>query len=304
MGVPRADALQATAAVCRALGLPESGLRVIRSSTYVAIRIGGTPYVARVGRTADTHAGHRREMAIARALAAHGAPVALPAPLDDPLLVHRDCSVGFWLWIDERLGSGPTMADLGAVLRRVHDAGALTDLDGLDLPAFTAPGQARSRIRRLLRHGHVDEATAGQLTALVDALAPAPRPTDGLVHGDFRAANVLASADGPVVIDFDAASLAPLAWDLTLVAQQHRRFGLPAAGFEAFLAAYGAAGAARFDDLCRLRDVTSTIWALTTAATLAPDFAPEAGRRLASVQDPDDRSPWSWTGLPSARPTS
>ncbi|MGH9223165.1 MAG: phosphotransferase [Acidimicrobiales bacterium] len=304
MAVRSAEALRATAAVCRAVDLPVSHLDVIRRSTYVAVRIGASPYLARVGRAAETYENHAREIAIARALAAAGAPVAEPAPLPEPLLVDGDSAVGLWLWVDEVAGGQPTMADLGSALRTVHDTGGRCDLAALGLPEFTAPTRARDRLRRLGDRGGLDGATIDELAALVDVLRPPAHANGvhGLVHGDFRAANVLATVAGPVVIDFDAASFGPLAWDLTLVAQQHRHFGLSSTEFETFVTAYGGvADWDGLDSLCRLRDLTSTVWALSTAATIAPDFAAEARRRLASVRDPDDRTRWTWDGLPSAR---
>jgi len=300
MGTREVEALRATAAVCERLGLSANGLYVLRASSYVAVRIPATPYLARVGRAPHSCAAHGREMAIARALADAGAPVARPAELAGAPVVHGDWAVGLWRWIEAVPGLRPAPAELGQALRAVHHAARSVGVGALDVPPFAAPAKARSRIRRLHRSGHLDDATAAQLEALVARSTPAPRADDGLVHGDFRRANVLATAHGPLVIDFDAASIGPQAWDLTLFVQEHRHFGLSKRELDRFLLAYGDVPDG-LEDLCRLRDAASAVWALAIAVT-EPAFLPEARRRAASVLDGDDRAPWSWAGLPSARP--
>jgi Ser/Thr protein kinase RdoA (MazF antagonist) len=61
-----------------------------------------------------------------------------------------------------------------------------------------------------------------------------------IVHGDGHPGNVVVTAAGPILVDFDLAGAGPAMWDLTIPVVHHRRFGAPGHMLSAFFAAYGS----------------------------------------------------------------
>ena len=57
-----------------------------------------------------------------------------------------------------------------------------------------------------------------------------------MAHRALRAANVLVSSDGPVLIDWDLLCLAPAGWDHGPMMTWHERWGGAAGDYEAFAA--------------------------------------------------------------------
>lgn len=88
-----------------------------------------------------------------------------------------------------------------------------------------------------------------------------------LCHGDLQPANVIMSAEGPVLIDWDLLALAPRGWDHGPMIAQTRRWGVPSDTYVAFAAGYGAD--LREDPfsvaVAELRDVAATVMAVRAA---------------------------------------
>jgi hypothetical protein len=61
-----------------------------------------------------------------------------------------------------------------------------------------------------------------------------------LCHGDIHPGNVLSSAAGPVLIDWDLVCAAPQAWDHAPMMRWEQRWGGQAGAYHAFAAGYGA----------------------------------------------------------------
>ena len=89
----------------------------------------------------------------------------------------------------------------------------------------------------------------------------------GICHGDLQPANVIMSAEGPVLIDWDLLASAPRGWDHGPMIAQTRRWGVPDTIYEAFAAGYGAD--LRDDPfsvaVAELRDVAATVMAVRAA---------------------------------------
>ena len=189
---------------------------------------GGERAVLRMWR-ADFHAGEQIGFtcALLTHLASLGFHVAPPiATLNGDLVVPLRLPEGLrhmalFAWVDgEKLGIGADASDYeaaGRLLARFHDAG----------PAY--PGQVPVRptlTRRLERLGGAIErllVRRRRSPRVIDAMlavaaaieAPEVRALPGgIVHGDFHPFNLLRTAGGLHLLDFDDAGPAPLASDI------------------------------------------------------------------------------------------
>ena len=88
-----------------------------------------------------------------------------------------------------------------------------------------------------------------------------------ICHGDLQPANVIMSAEGPVLIDWDLLARAPRGWDHGPMIAQTRRWGVPTETYVTFAAGYGAD--LRDDPfsvaVAELRDVAATVMAVRAA---------------------------------------
>ena len=145
----------------------------------------------------------------------HGLPVSAPVPaLDGSLQVEMGgtASVGLQRVIEGHLLDTAVAGQVraaGAALGRLHSALAGYPDAGR---VVARPGPERTVAERMVgwldsRAEHVPAADRRALRRLVAAAPADPLPTQ-LVHGDFRSANVLCSADEVVaVLDFEEARL-------------------------------------------------------------------------------------------------
>jgi aminoglycoside phosphotransferase (APT) family kinase protein len=151
--------------------------------------------------------------------------VKLP-PDAEPIAAGRDADV-YALddsWVLRRYRNGHPVRDEADFMRHVaqydYPVPAVREVDGPDMV-----------IQRLDGPTLADAALAGDLSAIevgeihaelhrrLQAI-PAPSGTPGLVvvHGDLHPLNVIATADGPVVIDWRDASEGPAAFDVAMTA--------------------------------------------------------------------------------------
>jgi Ser/Thr protein kinase RdoA (MazF antagonist) len=116
-----------------------------------------------------------------------------------------------------------------------------------------------------------------------------------ILHGDPHPGNVVITATGPVLVDFDLAGTGPAMWDLTNPVVQHRRFGLPARQLATFLRAYGSNPYRQpgFEALVRLQELLCVSYVLERLLTGAP-AGPELEMRLAT---PATGRPGRWYPL-------
>lgn len=109
-------------------------------------------------------------------------------------------------------------------------------------------------------------------------------------HGDVHPGNVIMSADGPVLIDWDLLCCAPRGWDHAPLMTWSERWGGEPGIYDAFATGYGwsATGDAAADAFAELRLVSATLMRWKVALH-EPAARPEAERRLAY-----------WRGEPNA----
>ena len=111
-------------------------------------------------------------------------------------------------------------------------------------------------------------------------------------HGDVHPGNVVMTADGPVLLDWDLLCAAPAGWDHAMLLRLPR-WGWPARWYDDFAAGYGRSLA---DDpaaraIAELRLVAATLLRLR-AGVADPSAMPEARRRLAFWRGDPDAPTW------------
>jgi Ser/Thr protein kinase RdoA (MazF antagonist) len=131
---------------------------------------------------------------------------------------------------------------------------------------------------------HIDDAAIGGLRATVERHRgwDADVAHDPVVcHGDVHPGNVLVSAGGPLLIDWDLLCTANPAWDHAMLTTYAERWGGDAGTYAAFAEGYGTSLAD--DPLARavgeLRNVAATLMRVR-AGVADPRAADEAERRL------------------------
>ncbi len=192
--------------------------RLLHHSNNVVLHLTPEPIVAKVGLSTQrrgTAASLTRELEVGRFLADRHAPSARPASAL-PAGPHqaRDVVVTFWDYCTHDPAREVDACAAGRSLEELH--ATLTSYDG-PLPPFTAQIDDAARVlateplpaltrsdRAFLADSHAS------LSAALSAHQLAARP----LHGEPHSGNVLATTEGPCWIDFEAACLGPVEWDV------------------------------------------------------------------------------------------
>lgn len=245
--------------------------------------------VVKVGREAGLLERAERELAVSGWLAAAGIP-AVRAAESGPRLV-----AGHPVTLWHRLPGAARPAgpeDLAALLRPLH---------ALPAPPFALPARdLLGGVERWLRLAGeaVDPQDAAYLRARRDAYAGevaalTPHLPAGPIHGDALPRNVHVGPDGPVLVDLETVSADLREHDLVVMALSRDRYGLPAADYEAFTAAYG--WDVRAWEGCAVlrgaRETASCAW-VAQHAPANPRALAEFRRRVASLRDGDPEVRW------------
>ena len=259
--------------------LLRSGMTAIYTAGAAVLRVAVT--------TAPTEAG------LDLAAVLEGAGLRVPRPVRADVVRVTDLSVTAW----ERLVpvEGPVdWRAVGAMVARVHG------LEPGDVPAAYPVPAART-----FPWWQFDDL----LAAVGDDLDPSARagidaaierfswwtgaPDVVLCHGDVHPGNVMATAAGPVLLDWDLLATAPPAWDHAMLVRVERWGGDPT-WYDDFARGYGA-GSWREDPLtaaiAELRLVAATLMRLV-AARADPTAAAEAHHRLAYWRGAADAPAW------------
>ena len=228
-------AVAAAAGAARRLGVPVRDPAVLRESSSVIVLLAPGGPVARVaGLTAavrDNRAHRTREVDVARALAAAGAPVVAPF---EPAGPHEQDGRLVTLWELAPGGPEPDGVAIGTALRACHVAlrgyrRALPPLGSLldEAIAVLERGVLEPADAELVRDG------LAAVSEEIDAFHAPVQP----LHGDASLGNAL---PGPLWNDWEDACIGPVEWDLACLVTSARVTGERRAVAEAALAAYGA----------------------------------------------------------------
>lgn len=246
--------------------------------------------VVRIARSTRRLARVDKELRVARWLATFDFPaVRLADDLAQPLLVDGRV-VSWWRAVPES-DRRPSLVDLARILRAWHQ---LPDPPFV-LPTLDPFGNVPGRLAHAAGVDQTDlsflNARQAELRERYDVLrVPAPR---GPIHGDAHRGNLLDDHGRAVIGDFEAVCVGPREWDLVPTAMAVARFGVPAADYRAFAAAYGR-DVTQWDGypvLRAMRELTMTTWLMQLVhdnAAAAAEFA----ARVACLREGDLDRPW------------
>ena len=202
-----AEAVQASVACARSLGLPADEPEVIAEGYSVRVRLRPAPVVTRVvtaGRELRPNPlpWLEREVSAAQHLAASGVPVI--GPWDDPgPHIAEGLEVSLWHWVDHD-DRQVSAAEFGSMLGSLHESlASYPD----DLPPLAGPLADIATALEASSDPTLHRAAA-ELVPL--ALSWPRRP----LHGDAHTGNVLVTPGGPLWTDFEDVCTGPVEWDL------------------------------------------------------------------------------------------
>lgn len=250
--------------------------------------------VVKVGRDAERSPElwdrARREVAVARWLAASGVPAVRAAEPGARLVEGHP--VTLWHRLPEAVRPAEPR-DLARLLVQVH---ALPAPDGFTLPRRELLGGVERWLR--IAGDAIDPADADYLRERRDGFAAAaaelaPHLPPGPIHGDALPRNVQVGPDGPVLIDLETFSADLREHDLVVLALSRDRYGLAAEAYDAFTDAYG--WDVRDWNGCAVlrgaRETASCAWVSQHAPT-NPKALVEFRRRVASLREGDTAVRW------------
>jgi len=218
-------------AACKAVGLRADGaVRLSGHATEVYL-LPAAGAVARIGSGVEEA---QRAVAITRWLGAQEFPVTRPLDVEQPAVVNGR-AITFWEHYPQRPDRRPGVAELGAVLRRLHD---LPD-SPVALPGY----RPLSGLGRALEDCRLEPGMAEWLADRRGVLLAAYERLEfalpvGQIHGDAYPGNLLRVGDGVVLGDWDECAVGPREADLVNT-YQGVRFGRTPGELQAFGEAYG-----------------------------------------------------------------
>ncbi|TCP54084.1 phosphotransferase family enzyme [Tamaricihabitans halophyticus] len=284
----------ALAELCATVGVAHEGARLLRFTNNAVYRLARDPIVVRI--VGSRALRHRADKVVwfANRLADQEVPATRLLPgIAQPVRVGEFVAT-FWLAESSLPGRART-TQLAALLRRLHALPVL-DSDGGKLPDWDPLADVRARLADA-EEGLADAELrylAEECAELSAALAELALPHRGsLVHGDAHLGNVINSAVGPVLCDFDSACLGPPEWDLTPLAVGVRRFGESRRGYRRFVHEYGfdVTDWNGFSVLRRVRELKLTTSVLPILRS-KPEVTGELRRRLRDLRKGNDRAHW------------
>jgi len=282
---------EALTAVCAEAGLDPAGAELLRCTNNAVFELATAPVVVRI--VASNALRHRvdKVVRVATWLAVHDLPAVRLVPgIGQPVSAGPYVAT-VWETVPHG-GKRPRGRDLAKLLRRLHE---------LPKPPFALPAwEPLDDVRR--RIGEADGLDDADLRFLIDRLDEVSDRLDALefasptslLHGDAHLGNLIPSPAGPVLCDFDSASLGPPEWDLTPLAVGVVRFGEPAGRYRELVRTYGF-DVTRWKGFPVLRAVRELklITSVLPILSSRPEVRPEFFRRLTDVRRGDVSARWA-----------
>jgi aminoglycoside phosphotransferase (APT) family kinase protein len=277
---------------CEAAGLDAKGARLIRLGENALFHLPGPNVVVQVARSMAYWEDVGREVAVARWLADQGFPaVRTFAGVTQPAEA-AGRPVTFWEFIEGRNGNRGDITALARLLSRLHQ---LPSPEGFTLPADDPLGRVPRRLESATMTGPDKDFLSSRLETLQAALPRLQYPLPkGPVHGDAHVQNLMITADGPVLIDFERFAWGHPEWDLSMTATDYQTAGWwTPAEYASFVRAYGF-DVTSWDGYPALRaahELKMTSW-LTQNATESRTVADEVAVRMATLRGQGPAGNW------------
>ncbi|MFJ8107115.1 aminoglycoside phosphotransferase family protein [Streptomyces sp. NPDC096132] len=291
-GFTSAGAARVLRAACRMAGLDDRDAELIRFGENALFRLASVPVVVRIARGREWLSTARKEVAVARWLAAEGFSAArIVEDVEQPLLIDGH-PVTFWHLIVEG-DRKATYGELGGILRDLH---SLHVPAGLDLPSFDPFDKQELRIDKAVIPEDDKSFLRKRWQELRDKHAELRfESPKGPTHGDAHVQNLMVDDQGRVIlIDFEAFCFDHPEWDLMVTAVEHHSLGWQTdAQYADFVAAYGRDlyDWHGYETLRGMQEFGMTTWLMQNVRE-NEETAAEYGRRIAGLRD--DQAPRDW----------
>jgi aminoglycoside phosphotransferase (APT) family kinase protein len=285
-----AEALATLDETCQATGQRAEGATLLRLGENAIFKLASERVIVRIARDLSILKDAKKEVAVASWLRSARFPAAETTGRPQPIIA-RGRPVTFWKLIDDT-GTEATIAELGAILRRLH---ALAVPSSLHLPGFDLFGRVAERI---------DAATIAEAdrSFLADRLTSLRDDYQGLrfdlppssVHGDAHQDNLIKRPDGTaVLIDFERFAFGHPETDLSVTATEYLIGWHTDQQYAAFVDAYGydVLDWTGFPVIRAVNELKMTTWLMQNIGE-SDEIAAEFRTRLASLRDPDAPRDW------------
>jgi aminoglycoside phosphotransferase (APT) family kinase protein len=277
---------------CAIAGLDAHGARLLRVGSNAVYRL-KAPVIARVSRPGADADQVRRTVAVARWLQSVGYPAVRVVEAEQPVVIDGQ-AVTFWLAVSDDGDQFATVAEVAAVLRRLH---TLTAPPDLRLPELAPFANAPRRIEANTWLTPEDRAFLTTMLAQMRAAYAGLEFTlpPGVIHGDASIGNVLRDSNGhPVVIDLDGFAVGPREWDVVLTAIYYDSFGWHTREeYQDFVRVYGydIMTWPGYPVMRAVREFLMVTWVIQKAPE-SEQAAAEATKRIAALRTGASRKDW------------
>jgi hypothetical protein len=273
------------------IGASSDGARLLRLTNNAVFVLPTAELVVRIIRSYGLRDRVRKVVQLADYFEEVGAPtIRLAAGIEQPVEVDGLLAT-IWRYVPPA-ATEPTVADLGAALRRFHNLDAVS----VAVPGWDPVADAR---RRLADAEQLKARDREFLLDWCDRLAPRVADLNAhaqrrLIHGDAHVGNLLRQPDGqPVLCDFDATCAGPWQVDLVAVTVGEARFGR-AGAHRALATEYGydVTTDPAWPLLREARELKMVAAAVPLLAS-TPGVADEFAVRLGSIRRGDPEARWT-----------
>ncbi|WP_246245094.1 phosphotransferase family protein [Amycolatopsis pithecellobii] len=279
-------------AVCRRVGFDPAGAELIRIGSNAVYRL-AKPVIVRIARDGETAGNARKQVAVARWLAAENYPATRALDVDQPIELGGHVTT-LWESASEEEEYAP-LAQVAELIRRLHELDAppslalpqiepFAKLDGYMPDLERVDRSDAAFIRQRIEH------LQGRYEELDFALKP------GVIHGDANVGNVILDRDGnPLLIDLDSFCVGPREWDLVQTALFYERFGWHTEDeYRQFVDIYGfdIMSWPGYPVLAEYREISMTLW-LSQKAVSDEGAANEVHKRIEAIRTGGSRRDWA-----------
>jgi len=291
---PRRDQTALTAA-CAQVGLDAAGARVIYERSNHVYRLARDPVVVRLRYapgSAEWMARLTASVQVTAWLNTLGFPAVHPLDVRQPVIADGYL-VTFWDYLPPVGGPSRDIDAVARLLRKLHQL----PTPPVELPVTNPLGSLRADLGRC---AWLTDAQRSWLVSRCGELERRYAQTAwmlgrGLLHGDAYHENIIHTADGPVLADWDSVSYGPREQDL-VPTKMRSRFGEPPSDWDRFCEVYGIdpgqlRGLPVLLAMRQLRALAAYLRSQSPAARI------EVGRRLADLMSGTQDRPWSALNL-------